>query len=103
MDARRAVGGKPYVASERYEALAGDAEDRRLYYLFRRRLNMGVAQVDGLVWWEWRLLVEGLIDEVRVANGQEPIEAPASPSEARRMESERFVRAGFSTRLAEAG
>lgn len=52
---------------------------------------MSVADADALVWWEWRLLLEGLEEEARVMSGEEPEREVRS-------EPERFTRAGFTTR-----
>lgn len=48
---------------ERYEALAGDRDERRTRYLLRRHLGVEPEDVPRLPWWKRRLYVEGLVWE----------------------------------------
>ena len=46
--------------AERYEALAGDVNQRRIYYVARRRLQFLPEEWDRLPWWQARMYLEGV-------------------------------------------
>jgi hypothetical protein len=58
-----APGASPKSLDERYEALAGDEDERVTRYLFRRHLGVGATEYDAMPWWERRLYIEGLVRE----------------------------------------
>lgn len=51
---------RPKRLGERYESLAGDLEERRTRYLFKRHLGVEPEDVPTLPWWKKRLYIEGL-------------------------------------------
>lgn len=51
---------RPKRLEGRYEALAGDYNERRFRYLLRRHLGVEPEDVPALPWWKRRLYVEGL-------------------------------------------
>ncbi len=76
MAPRRTGRRRPKRLEDRYEALAGDADERNVLYIFRRRLGMGVDDVRALPWYEKRLLLEGLYQEFRDPDAEdvEPVD-----------------------------
>lgn len=64
---------------------------------------MSVTDVNGLPWWEWRLLIEGLDGEIRAMAGEPPIDVPAGPAEAHDRDVERFTHAGITFRTVKGG
>lgn len=54
---------RPKRLGERYESLAGDLEERRTRYLFRRHLGVEPETVPSLPWWKRKLYVEGILWE----------------------------------------
>jgi len=70
MAARGARRRGPKRLEDRYEALAGDEQDRRILYVFRRRFQMGFDEVRSLPWWYRRVLMEGLAIEFADPNAE---------------------------------
>lgn len=54
---------RPKRVGERYESLAGDLNERRTRYLFRRHLGVEPEDVPNLPWWKRKLYIEGLLWE----------------------------------------
>lgn len=54
---------RPKRLTERYDSLAGDLNERRTLYLFRRRLGITPEEARRLPWWEWKMYVDGLLWE----------------------------------------
>jgi hypothetical protein len=58
--------GKPQRWDQhRYEALAGSREERLTYYLVRRYLHFSIDEWDRLPWWQTKLYIERLSEELR--------------------------------------
>lgn len=73
MAARRTGRRRPKRLEERYEALAGDEQERIILYVFRRRFQMGYEEVRSLPWWYKRCLIEGLAVEFADPNADEDV------------------------------
>lgn len=54
---------RPKRLGERYESLAGDLDERRTRYLFKRHLGVEPEDAPLLPWWKRRLYIEGLLWE----------------------------------------
>jgi hypothetical protein len=51
---------RPKSLDERYEALAGEEDERMTYYMARRHLGFDRESFDALPWHERRSYIEGL-------------------------------------------
>lgn len=54
---------RPKRIEPRYEALAGDLNERRTRYLLKRHLGVEPEDAAKLPWWKRKLYVEGLLWE----------------------------------------
>jgi hypothetical protein len=54
---------RPKKLSARYESIAGDLNERRTRYLFKRHLGIEPEDAGALPWWKRKLYVEGLLWE----------------------------------------
>jgi hypothetical protein len=59
----------PGSLEPRYDHLTGGEAGRSVLYAFRRQLGMSVADVKALQWWEYQLLLEGMVTESEASNG----------------------------------
>ena len=50
----------PYVLTGRYEALAGDPDERVTLYYFLRYLGLTADQARALPWWQYRMYCDEL-------------------------------------------
>ena len=62
---------RPKSVEDRYEALTAGF-DPIVWYLFRRRLGLSMADVRALPWHELRVLVEGILWEFAEDEGDAP-------------------------------
>ena len=75
MAAPRTGRYRPKRLEDRYEALAGDEQERIILYVFRRRFQMGFEEVRSLPWWYKRCLIEGLAVEFGDPDADEVVDA----------------------------
>lgn len=63
----------PGSRQARYERLAGDEEHRRLLFLVRAELGIGIDEWQSMPWWQQRVYRDGMnakIREARAAAGE---------------------------------
>ena len=65
---------RPKRLGERYESLAGDLEERRWDYLFKRHLGINPSDRRELLWWEHKIYVDGLLWEFSDQDPDEVVE-----------------------------
>lgn len=71
----------PSESERRFERLAGGPDERRIDYLLRRHLGTTRAKLLQRPWWEYELVIEGLVAEFSQPGGaQAPAEAPVAPA-----------------------